>query len=375
MAKKLSIKNISWLNTSFLTITPILAALGLVLHTQLFDFHWGLALLFFTMYILTGMAITGGYHRLFSHRSYKAASWLKFLYLCFGAAAFQNSAMKWSADHRRHHAKVDTEQDPYSIKEGFWYSHILWILFKPEGEHSKECPDLKKDRMLVLQDRYYIIVASLFGFLLPTLIGYAFGDALGGLVYGGLLRVVVVHHCTFFINSLCHFVGKQTYTDENSARDSFVMALFTYGEGYHNFHHKFQGDYRNGLRWYHFDPTKWLIALMAWFGAAQSLVKVPDEEIFKAKLRMQQKRLNQKLNRLDPILEEMRLKVESAQRQWRVKKRDYQRLKKDLSEQGRLKLQEMTYEMDKAKLEFQNNYAQYRLYVRSQLAQAKLAVS
>ena len=90
---------------------------------------------------------------------------------------------------------------------------------------------------------------------------------------------------------------------------------------------------------------------------------------------MQQKRLNQKLNRLDPILEEMRLKVESAQRQWRVKKRDYQRLKKDLSEQGRLKLQEMTYEMDKAKLEFQNNYAQYRLYVRSQLAQAKLAVS
>lgn len=375
MAKKLSFKNISWLNTSFLTLTPILAILGLVLHSQMFDFHWGLAVLFFAMYILTGLGITGGYHRLFSHRSYKAANWLKFLYLCFGAAAFQNSAMKWSADHRRHHAKVDTKDDPYSIKEGFWYSHILWIFFKSEGKHSTECPDLKKDAWVVFQDKHYILIASFFGFLLPTLIGYAFGDALGGLVYGGLLRVVVVHHCTFFINSLCHYVGKQTYTDENSARDSFIMALFTYGEGYHNFHHKFQGDYRNGLRWYHFDPTKWLIVMMAWLGAAKNLVKVPDEEIFKAKLRMQQKRLNQKLNRLDPILEEMRLKVESAQRQWRVKKRDYQRLKEDLSEQGRQKLQEMTYEMDKAKLEFHNHYAQYRLYVRNQLAQAKLAVS
>ena len=373
MTRKLTWQNLSLLNSSFLILTPIVALIATIDYLYHHSLHWSFVGLFFLMYILTGMAITAGYHRLFAHRSYKAATWLRVLYLCFGAAAMQNSALKWCADHRRHHNKVDSDADPYNIHEGFWYAHILWVFFKSPPMDPQACPDLRKDPWVMWQDRNYLLLAGLFGFLLPTLLGALLGDAWAGFLFGGLLRVVVVHHCTFFINSLCHMVGKQTYTDENSARDSLWLALFTYGEGYHNFHHKFQADYRNGLRWYHFDPTKWWIATMAYLGVTRALVKVPEEEIFKAKLRMQEKNLKDKLQVLDPLLLEMRQRVEAAQRSWKAKKRDYQQRKKDLSAQGRLRLAEMRFEIEQARLEFQNAYAQYRLQARRQLAMAKMS--
>lgn len=360
MHPKLKLKNISWVNTSFLISTPILAGLGLWYHLSHAEFTWQLFLLFISMYIFTGMAITGGYHRLFAHRSYQTNSFVKLLYLLFGAAAFQNSAMKWCTDHRRHHNKVDTKDDPYNINEGFWYAHILWVFLKSDPNYKKTSPDLLKSKLVTWQDRNYMSIAVLVGFGLPTLIGYFLGDAFGGFLYGGLLRVVVVHHCTFFINSLCHYLGSQTYTDENSARDSMLMAFFTYGEGYHNFHHKFQGDYRNGLRWYQFDPTKWLIQFLAFIGWAKKLIKVPEEEIFKAKLRMEHKKLlSKKQDRIDPYLEEMRARVELAQRKWRALKRDYKALKAELPEQGRLRLELMKTEIQEAKLEFKLAYTQY----------------
>jgi stearoyl-CoA desaturase (delta-9 desaturase) len=127
--------------------------------------------------------------------------------------------------------------------------------------------------------------------VLPLALGWAVGDVWGVFLLGGLLRLVVNHHFTWFINSLAHMWGTQPYTDENTARDNPVLAFLTYGEGYHNFHHIFQNDYRNGVKWWHFDPTKWLIALMSWLGLASNLKRVPDLWIQRAQLAMQFKRM------------------------------------------------------------------------------------
>ena len=198
MGREFKIENLSWTNISFLVSTPLLAIAGLIYYFYNYNFSWGLLALFFAMYILTGMAITGGYHRLFAHKSYKADAWLRLLYLCFGAAAFQNSAMKWCADHRRHHAKVDTSSDPYSINEGFWHAHLFWIFFKSDNRFSKECPDLKKDALVVWQDKYYVAIAVAFGFLLPTVVGYFMGNRVAKSHFCGWVRDCR-RHCF-----LCH---------------------------------------------------------------------------------------------------------------------------------------------------------------------------
>jgi stearoyl-CoA desaturase (delta-9 desaturase) len=286
-----TLKKLDLTNTLFLTITPILAiVLTITYFKTTTALIWPQILLAFVFYIITGMSITAGYHRLFSHRTYKAGPVLKFIYLIFGAAAFQNSALKWSADHRIHHNHVDHDKDPYNINTGFFFAHIGWIFYKEDPEKSKHFPkDLLLDKLVMWQHNHYMAIAIFMGLALPTIIGYFLGSALGGLALAGLFRIVFVHHCTFFINSLCHIVGKRTYTDTNSARDSFILAFFTYGEGYHNFHHYFPVDYRNGIKWYHFDPTKWLIKITEFIGLAKDLKKVPEKMINEAKDKMKRK--------------------------------------------------------------------------------------
>jgi stearoyl-CoA desaturase (delta-9 desaturase) len=280
---------IDWVNTIFLCATPIL---GIILSIYFFrntNKYLGQIILGIVFYIATGLSITAGYHRLFSHRTYKANPFLKLIFLLFGAAAFQNSALKWSTDHRVHHNHVDGEYDPYNINKGFFYAHIGWIFFKENANANaiENFPkDLLNDKLLMWQHRHYIPLAVLMGFVLPTVLGYFLGSALGGLAIAGLVRLVFVHHCTFFINSLCHIVGTRPYTDSNTARDSFIMAFFSYGEGYHNYHHFFPSDYRNGVKWYQFDPTKWLILTASVFGLARDLKKVPERIITEAKSRM-----------------------------------------------------------------------------------------
>ena len=294
-AKKESTVNkaeIDWVNTIFLTSTPIAAIILSIIYFQRYGFQWSQILLATAFYFITGISITAGYHRLLSHRAYSASSLVKFLYLIFGAAAFQNSALKWSSDHRIHHRHVDHDKDPYNINKGFFWAHIGWIFFKEQNTETAHYPkDLLNDKLVMWQHRNYLWLAVLMGFVLPTIIGYFLGSALGGLALAGVLRVVFVHHCTFFINSLCHIVGTRPYTETNTARDSTIMAFFSYGEGYHNYHHYFPSDYRNGIHWYHFDPTKWLIKTLSFVGLVNDLKKVPEKLITKAKLEMQSKKI------------------------------------------------------------------------------------
>ena len=287
---------IDWVNTLFLILSPIFAFIFTWKYFSENGFHWNQIILAVIFYFATGMSITAGYHRLISHRAYKASALVKFLYLCFGAATFENSALKWCSDHRVHHRHVDESEDPYNINKGFFWAHIGWIFFKEKDAQIEYPKDLINDKLVMWQHKYYLLIAILFGFGLPTLIGYFLGSALGGFAIAGLLRIVFVHHCTFFINSLCHLVGTRPYTDTNTARDSYIMAFFSYGEGYHNYHHYFPSDYRNGIRWYHFDPTKWLIKTLSIVGLTKDLKKVPEKIILQAQENMKIKKLEMVTN-------------------------------------------------------------------------------
>jgi stearoyl-CoA desaturase (delta-9 desaturase) len=211
-------------------------------------------------YVLCGLSVTAGYHRLFAHRTYRAAAPVRWFLLIFGAASFQNSALSWCADHRAHHADTDGAGDPHAITGGIWYSHVGWLLRRRASSADvTRLSDLWAVRSIRLQHRFCLPVALAVGLLLPALIATLWGDPWGGLLVAGFLRTMIVLQATFCVNSLAHLVGVARYDPRSSARDSALVALITFGEGYHSFHHRFPFDYRNGARWWQYDPSKWLI--------------------------------------------------------------------------------------------------------------------
>ena len=273
----------------------------------------------FAVFLLaTGLSITAGYHRLWAHRAYQAHWTVRLLFMLFGAMAIQNSILVWSAGHRPHHRFVDDEADPYSARRGLWYSHIGWMLrrYPAAMPDFKYVADLQRDPLVVFQHRYYVPIVLAMNIALPAMVGWLAGDLWGTVLLAGLLRLVVNHHFTFFINSLAHRWGTQPYTDANTSRDNPVLALVTYGEAYHNFHHLFAHDYRNGIRWWQWDPTKWLIRALSWVGLTSKLRSTPEVDIERARLAMQFKRaearLAQEAARGDrPALVQLREKLEA----------------------------------------------------------------
>ena len=280
--------------TLALVLLPLTSIIGIPLYIYYNGIVWQEPIIFFIGWFLAGSGITMGYHRLFAHKAFKAKPALEWVLMLCGSMALQNTIVKWCSDHRRHHKKLDTIDDPYSITKGFFHAHIGWILKK--GDDSIEnISDLKKKSAVKFQDKYYWSVALFLSFGLPLLIGLLYGRPIGGLLWGGFLRVTLVHHFTFFINSLCHYLGKRDYEYNTTARDSWITAIFTFGEGYHNYHHKFQWDYRNGIKWYSFDPSKWIIKFLSFFKITYSLKKVSKQNILKARIET----LNRKINDLN----------------------------------------------------------------------------
>ena len=252
---------------------------------------------------LNELSVTAGYHRLWAHRAYDAHWSVRLAYMVFGAMALQNSILIWSSNHRSHHSFVDdNERDPYSARRGFWFSHIGWMLRDYPSAHTTfaNVKDLQRDPIVMFQHRHYLALALATNFGFPLLIGWLCGDLWGVLLLGGVLRLVVSHHFTFFINSLAHIWGNQPYTDRNTARDNGVLAFLTFGEGYHNFHHLYGSDYRNGVRWWQWDPTKWLIRGLAALKLARNLKRVPDVMIQRARLQMQLQRIEARLAQAAP---------------------------------------------------------------------------
>ena len=300
MAQPQSFENapINWIPAFVLISTPLAALLIVPYYLWTHSVSWQVWAIFAFFMAWNGLSITVGYHRLWSHRTYQAHPIVKWFFLIGGTLAVQGSVFDWCAGHRLHHRHVDDiYQDPYSAKRGFWFSHIGWMLKNyPSGHYDyKNIPDLKADPVLVAQDKYYALWILLANIGLPALFGWMVGDVAGTLVLAGLLRLVLSHHFTFFINSLCHMFGTRPYTDTNTARDNPILAIFTWGEGYHNYHHFFQYDYRNGVKWWQYDPSKWIIYGLSKIGLTWDLKRVPDVTIQHAQTEMAFKRAEKKV--------------------------------------------------------------------------------
>jgi stearoyl-CoA desaturase (Delta-9 desaturase) len=249
------------------------AVIGVPAFGFFYGYTWFDWTMFGLLYVVTGLGITVGYHRLISHRSFTCPNWVKTCFLIAGGWALQNSALKWGADHIRHHAACDQDADPYNAKLGFWHSHCGWLWSDQSHADPKYATRLRQDPIVMWQHRYYIPIV-LSGLAFPFIVGSLYGGWMGGagcFMLAGVGRMFAVLNSTFCINSVCHLWGKQPHSQADSSRDSWLVSLLTFGEGYHNYHHTHQTDYRNGPRWYNFDPSKWLIYTLWLLGLASSL--------------------------------------------------------------------------------------------------------
>ena len=289
----------NWNMVFFLTIIPLIGIFG----TSIYVYHngivWQEPILLLVFWFISGMGITMGYHRLFAHKSFKTNSFVEWILMIFGSLAFENTILKWVSDHRKHHNFSDTKDDPYSIMEGFWHAHIGWIIKNTPEKQSriKGVKDLESKPAIKFQNKYYFHIGIIVGFILPLIVGLIYNRPLGAVLWAGFLRVTLVHHATFFINSLCHFVGNRPYDYKSSARDSWFVSLFTFGEGYHNYHHTFQWDYRNGVKWFAFDPSKWIIKLLSFIGITYDLRETKEYLIWKNHISSIKDQLNESYNK------------------------------------------------------------------------------
>jgi stearoyl-CoA desaturase (delta-9 desaturase) len=278
--------------TAIVTIAPI-AALGFV-GWQMWDglLHRSDLIVFAVLYLLTGLGITVGFHRLFTHRSFKTSPALRAVFAVLGSAAIEGPVISWVADHRKHHAFSDREGDPHSphvdhgvgwrgALRGLAHAHVGWLFIHTQrGSRERYAPDLLADPVVAFVDRTFLLwavggLAAAFG------LGYAIGGTwragLTGLLWGGAVRMLVLHHMTYSINSLCHFFGRRDYATEDHSRNVLWLALPTLGEAWHNNHHAFPTSASHGLSWRQPDVSALVIRGLERLGLVWDVVTVPDD--------------------------------------------------------------------------------------------------
>ncbi|PHH88490.1 hypothetical protein CDD83_7456 [Cordyceps sp. RAO-2017] len=316
---------VNWRSVLFVFGIP-LAGLALAPGTPL---RWPTLLFSLVFYSISITGITAGYHRLWAHRSYEAGTALRLWLALAGASAAQGSIRWWVRDHRAHHRYSDTDKDPYSVRDGLWHAHVGWLLTRKDKARvgRADVSDLDADALVVWQHRHFVALLAALVVALPTLVcGLGWRDWRGGFVYGCLVRTFLVHQSTFCVNSLAHWLGDQPYDDGSSPRDHLLTAVITFGEGYHNFHHEFPSDYRSSPVWYHWDPTKWLIAGLGLVGLARGLRTFRGNEIEKRRLQQRHKATAKRLRSLDwgvpleslPVLDwaDFKREADEAGKQW-----------------------------------------------------------
>ena len=235
---------------------------------------WSDLIVFAIMYIATGLGITVGFHRLFTHRSFKTGKTVRAILAALGSAAIEGPVISWVADHRKHHAFSDKPGDPHSphvdhghglkgALRGLWHAHVGWLFIHTErGLKTRYAPDLIADPIVNFINRTFVLWVTA-GLVLPFLLGWVIGGtlatALTGLLWGGAVRMLVLHHATYSINSLCHFFGKRRFATDDESRNLAWLSVFTFGEAFHNNHHAFPTSARHGLSRWSFDPSAWVI--------------------------------------------------------------------------------------------------------------------
>lgn len=347
---------ILWFNAFFLFLTPLAALILTPLYIYHHGVHWAEPVALVALWYLTGMGITAGYHRMFSHRAWWAPWPVRAALLVFGAAAWQNSAIAWCAGHRYHHKHVDTDEDPYSITEGFMWAHMLWVMVEGvKHDDFDSAPDLVNDPLCAWQHKYYMLISILFNVGVPLLLGLLTGRVWGMLLWAGLIRVVLVHHFTFFINSAAHMWGARPWSQEQTARDNALLAFFTFGEGYHNFHHTFPGDYRNGFRWYQFDPTKWTIGALSAVGLAYDLRRSSIDRRLRRRCDTLRERYQAQMHEWSESLREQvhaaEERLEEALKEMRTRRAEWARMAEEMQAHAREELERARIQAERQALE------------------------
>lgn len=239
---------------------------------------WGDMAVLALMYVITGVGITVGYHRMLTHRSFDAPPFIRFLLLAFGSMAVEGGALTWARIHLIHHANSDAEGDPHSPLEGFWHAHFGWMLdgFRPQPGHYDAW--LAKDPMIVWFERTFFFWTAA-GLVIPFLLA-----GWSGLFWGGLVRICLGHHITWSVNSVCHVFGKRMFETKDQSRNQWVVGLLALGEGWHNNHHAFPRSAFHGMRWYQFDFAGIVIRSLEKVGLVTNVWRVPPAR-FEAELR------------------------------------------------------------------------------------------
>ncbi|KZV98620.1 hypothetical protein EXIGLDRAFT_669322 [Exidia glandulosa HHB12029] len=229
--------------------------------------------------------ITVGYHRFWSHRAFRAGVAVRAVLAVCGAMGVQGSIKVRCLRHRLHHRFTDDLiHDPYAATRGMLFAHMGWIFYKPSYPRMATVArdDLDRDIVVRVQHRYYVPIAIFSAFAFPSMLAWCWGDALGGLYYGGIWMRLLIWHCTFCVNSLAHWKGLQPYSDEVTARGNTILAMLTNGEGNHNFH-AFPHDFRSGLSPAEWDPSKWLIFLLHRLRLVWGIRRAREEDIIWAR--------------------------------------------------------------------------------------------
>jgi stearoyl-CoA desaturase (Delta-9 desaturase) len=279
-------------------VVPFVATLAAIvlLWGSLVSWH-DLALLA-VMYVITAAGITVGFHRMLTHRSFRTHKPTEYVFAALGSMAVQGPVIAWVADHRKHHAHTDVEGDPHSphvghgegvmgVLRGLWHAHMGWLLSEHgRADWQRYAPDLHEDRGMRLINRRFVTLVML-GLAIPAAAGYLLtGTLLGaatGLLWGGLVRIFFVHHVTWSVNSVCHFLGSRRFEVDDQSTNVFWLALPSLGESWHHNHHAFPRSAVHGLRRWELDPSALLIGAMERVGLAWNVIRIaPERQAAKA---------------------------------------------------------------------------------------------
>jgi stearoyl-CoA desaturase (delta-9 desaturase) len=281
-------------------VVPILiliTAIVLVWHEVPSMVGWPQIISMVVMYCIAGFGTTVGYHRLLTHRAFETPRWVRAMFAIFGSTGAQGAVMRWCATHRRHHQTSDHEGDPHSphlhgsgtwaVLRGMIYAHIGWQLDADKPDTARSVSDLLADRWLMRVDQLYWLWVAL-GILLPGIfVGAWYGTWRGvvsGTIWGGFVRICLMQHVTWSINSVCHVWGTRPFQTSDHSANNWICAVLALGEGWHNNHHAFPTSARQGLRWWQFDSSWLVIKAMTAVGLAWNL-RTPTESAMKVRSR------------------------------------------------------------------------------------------
>jgi stearoyl-CoA desaturase (Delta-9 desaturase) len=246
-----------------------------------------------TLYVVTGLGVTVGYHRLLTHRSFRASRAVRAFFAVAGSLAIEGSVISWVAAHRRHHAFADVEGDPHSphlaeadgltgVMKGLWHAHVGWLFDEEKTSVERWAPDMLKDPVMRRIDRLFPLLA-VFTLVLPAVLGFAFTGTLWGAItaflWGGMARVFLLHHMTWSVNSICHYFGKRPFETTDLSTNNWPLALLSFGESWHNNHHAFPTSAIHGLGRWQPDMSAFVIRALERLGLARDVKRVTQEQL------------------------------------------------------------------------------------------------